>query len=185
MSTLSDQLARLEGCWQDQNPDLVERLRPGLSSAELDAILEPFEYFVPDELREWWGWHDGIEGDSSITETLQVLSAESSVRHTLQAGVTVRDAVGPEHAVAQLSEGWPDAQLAIFSEPASTFYGADCTRPRSEALLRWYSYDGTTANEIVAHSLREPVERLCELYERRLLRWEGGSGRWSGAELFE
>ena len=184
---LADQLERLERCWRDENPDLVDRLRPGLSSAELDAILDSFDYFVPDELREWWGWHNGLEGDQYITEDLQFVRAEDSVAHTHYAGALIREVAGrndlqqdERYAREVMAKGWPDAHLAIFGGGSSQIYGADCTEPRTEALIRWYSYHDDPHCRLVAHSLREPIARLCDLYDRRLVRWDPQSQVWLG-----
>jgi hypothetical protein len=37
------------------------RATPGLSSEEIDALAVPADLVVPDGLKLWWGWHNGID----------------------------------------------------------------------------------------------------------------------------
>ena len=38
----------------------VSAFRPGLSEDEMDALTAPLGLRLPEEARQWWGWHDGI-----------------------------------------------------------------------------------------------------------------------------
>jgi len=37
----------------------VDDLLPGLTDDEIDAITEPEDLHLPDEVRAWWRWHNG------------------------------------------------------------------------------------------------------------------------------
>jgi len=37
---------------------------PGLSDAEIDALLVPLGIDLPAEARVWWGWHNGTREDA-------------------------------------------------------------------------------------------------------------------------
>ena len=52
---------RLERAWWEYGRPPEHRLRPGLSDAEIDALLEPRGRQLSEELRAWWSWHDGSE----------------------------------------------------------------------------------------------------------------------------
>jgi cell wall assembly regulator SMI1 len=54
-------LPELEAQWVRLGAPIAERLRPGLTSVELDAIQQSLGFPLPHELRELWAWHDGSE----------------------------------------------------------------------------------------------------------------------------
>jgi cell wall assembly regulator SMI1 len=58
-SSLPELLRALEAEWQRLDAGIANRLRPGIDSDEIDRLTEPYGLRVPDELRTWWGWHDG------------------------------------------------------------------------------------------------------------------------------
>lgn len=52
-------LTRLEAAWDRQAAPIAHALHPGLTQDEIDSITAPTGLVLPDELRTWWGWHDG------------------------------------------------------------------------------------------------------------------------------
>jgi hypothetical protein len=57
-----DQLTQLKLRWEKLGlVGVIDRLRPGLTDAEMDALTEPLGIVLPDEARAWWGWHDGTD----------------------------------------------------------------------------------------------------------------------------
>lgn len=46
--------------------------RPGLSEAQIDALLQPADLDLPEEARTWWRWHDGAEavGGSALSRVI-------------------------------------------------------------------------------------------------------------------
>jgi hypothetical protein len=48
----------------------AETLVPGLSDAEIDAVLEPVGVELPEEARVWWRWRNGTDPDAGDAETL-------------------------------------------------------------------------------------------------------------------
>jgi cell wall assembly regulator SMI1 len=62
------QLDRLERVWRRLDSPLVDLLRPGLSDEQIDELMAPTGLTLPDELRLWWGWHDGAPTTSDQEE---------------------------------------------------------------------------------------------------------------------
>lgn len=53
--------ARILAWWEQNHPETARNLRPGLSDAEIDALLEKhaFGYELPDEVRALYRWRNG------------------------------------------------------------------------------------------------------------------------------
>src|SRR4051812_33459285 len=54
-----DLLSQLEERWRSQGAAIADRLRPGLSSIEIDEVTAGSGLTLPTEAKTWWGWHDG------------------------------------------------------------------------------------------------------------------------------
>jgi hypothetical protein len=48
----------------------AETLAPGLSDAEIDALLLPLGIDLPDEARVWWRWRNGTDPSAPAGRTL-------------------------------------------------------------------------------------------------------------------
>jgi hypothetical protein len=56
-------LEELAERWRALRAPIADSLRPGLSDAEMDALVSPLGLRLPHEARVWWGWHDGTDSD--------------------------------------------------------------------------------------------------------------------------
>jgi len=54
-------LQRLDTFFIEQGAPTAQALRPGLSQAELDAAEVELGFLLPQEVRDWYGWHNGME----------------------------------------------------------------------------------------------------------------------------
>lgn len=65
---LEDTLHELDAWLAEHYPQAAARLRPGLTDAEIDAALDAagFAYTLPEELRQLYRWHDGMEPDGDL-----------------------------------------------------------------------------------------------------------------------
>lgn len=75
---LSAVLDRLVNAWQTQGAPIATALAPGLSSVELDDYERRSGLSLSGELRQWWGWHNGVRGAES--------GPDAGVDHRLGAG---------------------------------------------------------------------------------------------------
>jgi cell wall assembly regulator SMI1 len=63
---LEASLRRLEAAWRRQGAPILEHAAPGLTDAEIDDLMGPLDVELPEELRTWWRWHDGLLGDPAM-----------------------------------------------------------------------------------------------------------------------
>lgn len=60
-----ERLLALEERWRPYGGRGGMRVRPGLTDAEMDAVVAPIGYRLDEEQRAWWGWADGTEGTAT------------------------------------------------------------------------------------------------------------------------
>ncbi len=60
-SHLAGLLPRFEKHWRQQGAPIVERLRPGLTDADIDALMKPTGMRLSAEVHQLYRWHDGAE----------------------------------------------------------------------------------------------------------------------------
>ncbi len=144
---------------------------------------------MPDELRDLWRWHDGIDGYAYITSGDQFISAQEAVDASMLLVEIVRDAgdgsIEGATTPEQRALGWPGAQLMVFAGAGSLFIGADCTKERESAALRIYDAH-SDACPLISRSLVDAVSRITVYVEQGHQRWDIAEGRWieSGPELW-
>lgn len=61
MAELREMLERLDRFLIEQGAPVSEALRPGLTGRDLDAAEAELGFPLPQEVREWYTWHDGID----------------------------------------------------------------------------------------------------------------------------
>jgi SMI1 / KNR4 family (SUKH-1) len=82
----TEQLELLEGLLDEQGAPVVQRLQPPASTEALAAIESYLEISLPQEVRQWWGWHDGTDvepGELAIQSSLGPLFLFRSAREAL------------------------------------------------------------------------------------------------------
>ena len=55
-----DILARFDSLLRSRHVKIVEAWAPGLSDAQIDDIIGPTGLQMPEEVRVWWRWHNGV-----------------------------------------------------------------------------------------------------------------------------
>ncbi|MCO8275272.1 hypothetical protein M1L60_32290 [Actinoplanes sp. TRM 88003] len=58
-----DVFERLRAAWLRHQSPVVDHLRAGLTTDELDAVEASTGLVLPVETRQWWSWHDGVVPD--------------------------------------------------------------------------------------------------------------------------
>jgi cell wall assembly regulator SMI1 len=53
-------LDRLETAWREQGAPIARNLAPGLPAERMAALEAEHDLALPEELRRWWQWHDGV-----------------------------------------------------------------------------------------------------------------------------
>ena len=59
-----DILTRFESLLRSRNVKIVDAWAPGLSDAQIDDIIGPAGLQMPEEVRVWWRWHNGVRPGS-------------------------------------------------------------------------------------------------------------------------
>lgn len=82
---------------------------PGLSDAEIDALIEPHDLVLPEEARRWWRWHNGcVEGTRPPRTDILPRRALKSLEETLalyaEAKDTDRDVYGADRWLSPVSD---------------------------------------------------------------------------------
>lgn len=60
----SDILGRFEALLRSRHARIVDTWAPGLSDAQIDDIAGPAGLQMPEEVRVWWRWHNGVRPGS-------------------------------------------------------------------------------------------------------------------------
>lgn len=61
-TSLGGLLSELDRLWRGQGAAIADNALPGLTDDEIDALIDPLGLVLPEELRVWWRWHDGVRG---------------------------------------------------------------------------------------------------------------------------
>ncbi len=84
---IKELVAGFERDWRRVGATIARSLRPGLSDPEMDAVTLPLGIRLPEELRGWWGTHDGATLDNggsrftfSFAEWLSLTDASQATR---------------------------------------------------------------------------------------------------------
>ena len=54
-------LEQLADRWRERGAPIVDHLRAGLTSTQMDQLTGPLGLRLSAEARTWWGWHDGTD----------------------------------------------------------------------------------------------------------------------------
>jgi len=82
----SDQLAHLEQLLAEQQSPTVKRFRPPASPEAFAAVESDLGLALPNEVRQWWEWHDGTDiasderaQNASIGPSFQFLTTQRAI----------------------------------------------------------------------------------------------------------
>ena len=70
-------LAQLEERLSDQGIDVLASVAPGLSDAQMNALVEPTGLALPAEARVWWAWHNDL--GVAVAPTYYLITLETAV----------------------------------------------------------------------------------------------------------
>ena len=169
--------------WRAVHAPVVDRLRPGLADAELDALMEPLGLRLPMEARVWWGWHDGVEATSVR------LSREREIMPALEFH-PLAEAVDRCWTWRRISRGWhddapgeqpdpwwDDAWFPITDAGQAGIVACDCSVAAGEPTpIRCVlpPEPGSPTAEPVFASLGELVQGMIDAFDAGAWRYEEG-----------
>lgn len=179
-----DQLAELERLLIDQEAPVVRRFQPPASNEALAAVESYLGAPLPDELREWWDWHDGTDAErdeqtvqSSIGPLFFALSTAGAVKTSRELRVGA-ETDAPEDPDSLWASSW----IAIGSQgrvACECSIPADAPVPVLDVDYHKAAYPGA----VVCHSLGRMVRWWIEALESGAWRYDRERGRWK--RIFE
>jgi cell wall assembly regulator SMI1 len=172
-------LEHLEWLLVGQKAPVVQRLQPPASSEALAAIESYLGLPLPDELRQWWGWHDGTDVKpheravkASIGPSFEFLSSEEALKMTHE-GREIAVDIDPEEPETYWGPTW----LAIGSNgmvACDVAVGFDAPVPVLDVDYHKAAYPGVVA----ARSFGEMVQWWIEALESGAWRYDDEHDRW-------
>ncbi len=195
MLTKAD-LETLEARWRDRGLPIADHMAPGLTDAALDAVASEFSLGLPEELRTWWGWHDGLVGTRDTQNDARVWERYpgGSVLLTSSEAITVaRNHRALSEELEEPGEweadDWWKTSWVPFVE---TLEGAAMLCETAKATKNGcpvaYHHWGTTTDSLdgphpLASSLGELVRWWIGLYDCGAFYEDTRTGRWHFREV--
>jgi hypothetical protein len=174
-------LQELEAELGAQGAVCVEYFRPGLSADSADELAAAHGLTLTEELRTWWGWHDGgsWSGDHGNAEQwigpVRFAPLEDSLRLTEERRAIAR--IGAAESEGPLGDPefwWPSHWIAVSEYPGGAL-AAECARDSRPAVVSGlHAVDWADPDSI--HRLR--VESMGELVGWWIDALRRGAWRW-------
>jgi cell wall assembly regulator SMI1 len=179
-------LSELEARWRAQTAPIAERLTPGLSNEEINAITGPLGVRLPAEARLWWQWHNGVPR-SAVTlraqrtiggayyEYLPLEEAATGYRQLREIAAEVVSS--PEqHA----DDFWHPSWWPISSNAGGAWIACQCDVAEDKPTpIRAISFvESTQFEPPVLASFGELIQHFINGLDQGVWRYDGDTGRW-------
>lgn len=176
-------LGQLEQHLRDQRAPVSEVLRPGLSDAGMERFADRLGVRLPDEVREWYRWHDGAEKVPSSRppysgsgiggyRPLPLLEAIAASEAARQSAERVAIAEVPADMI------WARSWLPIMEADNRTVV-VDCAVACGEPTpVRQIDPFDVPPPPVRSPSLTGAVDAWVWLLDNALLRYDADLGRW-------
>lgn len=171
---LRQALEGFEARLRSQRAPVAHSLRPGLSQAELASLTRGLPFRLPAELRTWFLWHDGAEGDYQlpVMDLFPLADALAERQYLLEHPIPA----DLHESMGFMRPGW----LPIGHVATCTFVAncdvADLGTSSIHALDVWFG--GPHWDDPLAGSLLEMVELWNRLLDDGLWRFAAAAGEW-------
>jgi cell wall assembly regulator SMI1 len=179
----TDQLEQLERMLAEQHAPVVRRFRPPASQEALAMVETYLGLPLPEELRQWWEWHDGTDVEAPE------LAVEGSIGPGFRFQSTTR-------AVESSRRSRADAEVVVPEDPDSSWASSwvaigsggrvacecrvepDAPVPVLDVDYHKAAYPGVVA----ARSLGEMVRWWIEAIESGAWRFDVDANQWQSHE---
>lgn len=176
-------LESLADRWQGAGLPILERLLPGLTDDEIDAVVGPLGLDLPAEARTWWGWHNGAAKPKTyakerfVSPGLEFLSLSEAVDVYREDRSIFEDFDdGPDY-------WWPPSQLVLFSRDQGTVtFDCDATNRTRSPLYFSDHFARSPEKDFsvpVARSFGEMVTWWIEAWDEGLYAYDAEEDRFS------
>jgi hypothetical protein len=174
-----DQLAELEGALAERGAPVVERFHSPASDEALAAVESLLGLQLPDELRLWWRWHNGIDFERaepgvpcSIGPGLFVLSTTEAV----ESSRALRESA-EEDAPDDPDSLWGSSWIA-FTPQGRVACECDIRRDGPVPVLDVDYHKAAYPGAVVCHSLGRMVRWWIEALETGAWRYDHERKWW-------
>jgi hypothetical protein len=163
-------------------------LRPGRPESDVRSALEGLGLTPPDELIDWFGWHDGIdyaavergEGAAVPIEvffSVAPASLDEAARVCRERRAGIRELFGADPPGPDADPFWRDAWFPVLGGVDSLFAAACDGAPDGAPPPVWrvFSHPGPFETGVVADSLAELVNRMVAEVRAGSVWWDADS----------
>jgi hypothetical protein len=157
--TLLDQalLDRFDARLRAAGALVVDHWAPGLTDAQIDALLHPLDIDLPDEARVWWRWHNGTLVDPRKRE-----AKISPGRHPLPLKEVADFYAGEQGPLIDFYG--VGGQLRPVSEKPLIYF--DCAGRHDEPVPIITALDASDEHRVVLPSIGELILAWIDLLDR-------------------
>lgn len=175
----AEQLLKLESLLIEQEAPLIQRFAPPATDVALAVVESQLGLALPDELRQWWGWHDGtnvkaqeLAVESSIGPSFDLMSSVEAVEVSRRLRSEAE-----EEAPGDPDSLWASSWIAIGSQgrvACECNIAVDAPVPVLDVDYHKAVYPGA----VVCHSVGKMVGWWIEALESGAWRYDTERQRW-------
>jgi hypothetical protein len=157
---------------------VLDRLRPGLSPPEMDALVEPLGLALPQEAKHWWAWHDGSSSTFNIYALTPLFSFLPLAKAVAEAEQLRRR--WPDPALDEYLLPWPATWLPVGLSDVGTVTTIECSTvdaALAPVVVRSWHTD-LALPEATAPSMAEMVADWIQALESGVYRFDETGPRW-------
>jgi hypothetical protein len=152
-------LEALEQRWRTAGALYIDEMAPGLTDEQIDTIVAPIGFTLPEEARRWYRWHDG-SSRHYVTPSRTMSSLAEDVRRTL--------------LLQEQDPGWKLGWLATMDEmPLVAF---DCRDPSNDGAPVWHYDPVDQPTRPIFHTIGDMVTLWIELIDEGYWAWSAEHG---------
>lgn len=175
-------LSALERSWRVVGAPIADCLAPGLPPDEIDSLSAAVGLVLPEGLRIWWGWHNGIRPDATDPERASTgfgfdfISLQEALDNRAE---LLRDASEPLDREGQMY--WRSTWLPFVGRAGGTLFVDTATYGSSP--VRTLTWEWEDLLKVRAWSITEVVETWTYVLAREwVYREPGAEGGWTQSD---
>ena len=143
--------------------------------------MAPTGLALPDEARQWWGWHDGAEAPHNLAIELELVRSWEFLRLAKCVDKYQRLCSGfPDPPPPDGLLPWPRNWFPVCNRHNGMVLFIDCslsTRPEAPAGVRWWHGDEELP-ELTAASLTQVAAAWLLGFELDIWHYDRAAGQW-------
>jgi cell wall assembly regulator SMI1 len=178
-------LAELEARWRAQGAPITERLTPGLSNEEMDAITAPLGIRLPAEARLWWQWHNGVPVSTVTLRAQRTIGGayyeytpleEAAAEYEQARNIAAEVVSSPDTA----GDFWHPSWWPISSDLGGRWIACQCdVAEDAPTPIRAINFaEGTQFEPPVLGSFGELVQHFIDGMDQGVWRYDADTERW-------